>query len=117
MVVGLALPLNGNLVHKPTHAITRDLPTGWLGKIHVLYRGVGEAAGDWLLFADADIQFDPNAFRRAVAYAEKERLDHLTLVPDLHAGSYLLRGWVAFFQMPFSPTCLLRPPVSLPGCA
>jgi len=33
----------------------------------------------WLLFTDADVQFKPDALRRAVAYAETERADHVVL--------------------------------------
>ena len=41
------------------------------------------ATGDWLLFTDADVLFKPDALRRALAYAESERADHLVLFPRM----------------------------------
>ena len=77
------------------------LPAGWLGKTHALYQGARSASGEWLLFADADVSFEPTALRRAVEYAEKESLDHLTLIPKLDPAGYWLRGVVAFFYMSY----------------
>ncbi|MBA2443456.1 MAG: glycosyltransferase [Rubrobacter sp.] len=77
------------------------LPEGWLGKNHAIYTGVREPQGEWLLFADADVRFEPSAFRRAVAYAEREGLDHLTLVPELELEGYWLRGFAAFSFVSF----------------
>jgi glycosyltransferase involved in cell wall biosynthesis len=78
-----------------------ELPAGWLGKNHALWRGAAHASGDWLLFTDADIVFARDALRRAVAYAVRERLDHLTLAPRLIASGLLLRAFVAFFAYAF----------------
>ena len=78
-----------------------ELPAGWLGKNHALARGADRASGAWLLFTDADVVFASGALRRAVAYAESERLDHLTLAPLLIARSVLLRAFVAFFAYAF----------------
>lgn len=80
------------------------LPPHWLGKNHALWRGARESSGDWLLFADADIVFDPTCFRRAVAYAEAERLDHLTLSPEIVVRGYWLQAFVAFFVYGFAVT-------------
>lgn len=77
------------------------LPPGWLSKNHALYVGAQQATGDWLLFADADVHFDPTTFRRAVAFAEQRKLDHLTIAPSLSTKGYFLPGWVAFFTMAF----------------
>jgi cellulose synthase/poly-beta-1,6-N-acetylglucosamine synthase-like glycosyltransferase len=74
-----------------------DLPAGWLGKNHALWRGADRASGEWLLFTDADVVFAQGALRRAVAYAESEALDHLTLAPRLIARALALRAFVAFF--------------------
>ena len=60
-----------------------ELPDGWLGKVHALQRGLEQATGDWLLFTDADVHFCADVLRRAVAYCEHRRLDHLALMPEL----------------------------------
>ena len=78
-----------------------DLPAGWLGKNHALWRGVDRASGEWLLFTDADVVFGQGALRRAVAYSMAEELDHLTLAPHLVARGVALRAFVAFFGYAF----------------
>ena len=65
----------------------RELPAGWLGKNHALHSGALRARGEYLLFTDADVVFEPTAIRRAVAHCEAQRLDHLTLVPEVPTRS------------------------------
>ena len=60
-----------------------SLPSGWLGKVHALHRGVGYASGEWILFTDADVYYQPGALRRAVCYAKRHRLDHLACFPEM----------------------------------
>ncbi len=85
------------------HTIDR-LPEGWIGKSYALCEGARRATGEWLLFTDADVRFDPTTVRRAVEYAERESLDHLTLVPKLDLDGYLLRGAAAFFYLGYMIT-------------
>ncbi|HLO02821.1 MAG TPA: glycosyltransferase family 2 protein [Symbiobacteriaceae bacterium] len=84
---------------RPVH-IT-ELPPGWLGKNHALWVGAQVAQGDYLLFTDADVQYNPTTCRRAVALCEERGLDHLTLAPAMLSKRYLLTAWVGFFIMSF----------------
>src|SRR5580698_1937276 len=61
----------------------RELPSGWLGKTHAMWTAANSATGDWLLFTDADVLFKPDSVRRALAYAESERADHVVLFPQM----------------------------------
>ncbi|HRA66071.1 MAG TPA: glycosyltransferase, partial [Caldilinea sp.] len=54
-------------------------PPGWYGKPHACHRGVEAAHGEWLLFTDADLLHAPDGPRCAVAYAEAQHLDVLSL--------------------------------------
>ena len=79
-----------------------ELPAGWLGKNHALQYGANRSRGDWLLFTDADIVFDPTALRRAIHYAEKNRVDHLAATPDCHMPGWLLSSFAVTFFIYFS---------------
>ena len=61
----------------------RYLPSGWLGKIYALHKGILAAKGDWLLFTDADVHLDGDLLKRAMSLAKDEKLDHITAVPGL----------------------------------
>src|ERR1039458_6126924 len=60
-----------------------ELLPGWLGKTHAMWMAGQQARGDWLLFTDADVLFKPDSLRRAVAYAQAERADHVVLFPRM----------------------------------
>ncbi len=68
----------------------RELPAGWLGKNNALQQGAALATGDYLLFTDADVLFEPQALRRAVNYCEQQRLDHLVVMAEFTAQTALL---------------------------
>src|SRR5271156_5625074 len=79
----------------------REIPAGWLGKTHAMWTATNEAKGDWLLFTDADVQFKPDSLRRALAYAEAERADHIVVFPQMimkRPGEFMM---IAFFQTMF----------------
>lgn len=79
----------------------RELPAGWLGKTHAMWTAANAATGDWLLFSDADVLFKPDSLRRALAYAEAERADHVVLFPQMimkRPGEFMM---IAFFQTMF----------------
>jgi glycosyltransferase involved in cell wall biosynthesis len=79
----------------------QELPAGWLGKTHAMWTASQRATGDWLLFTDADVLFKPDTLRRAIAYGEASRTDHVILFPRmimLHPGERMM---MAFFQTLF----------------
>lgn len=78
-----------------------ELPSGWLGKTHAMWTAGLEATGDWLLFTDADVLFKPDALRRAVAYAEAEKADHVVLFPRMIMKRPGEKMMIAFFQALF----------------
>ncbi|MEH7491905.1 glycosyltransferase family 2 protein [Neobacillus sp. 3P2-tot-E-2] len=78
------------------------LPEGWLGKNNALYQGFLKASGKWLLFTDADVKFEKEAFAKALHYFEKHKLDHLTAAPNLSAKKFWLKSFIAFFLFGFS---------------
>jgi len=99
-VVGSQKPDNQNLPRlKVIHH--RELPAGWLGKTHAMWTATNAASGDWILFTDADVLFKADSVRRAVAYAEAEKADHVVLFPQMimkRPGEYMM---IAFFQTMF----------------
>jgi cellulose synthase/poly-beta-1,6-N-acetylglucosamine synthase-like glycosyltransferase len=78
-----------------------DLPAGWMGKPHAMWSASNLATGDWLLFTDADVLFKPDAVRRALAYAESERADHVVVLPRMIMKHPSEKMMVAFFQTLF----------------
>jgi glycosyltransferase involved in cell wall biosynthesis len=78
-----------------------DLPPGWLGKTHAMWHASQIATGDWLLFTDADVLFKPDALRRAIAYAEAEKADHVILFPRMIMKRPGEKMMIAFFQALF----------------
>jgi len=78
-----------------------ELPAGWLGKTHAMWMAGQQASGDWLLFTDADVLFKPDSLRRAVAYAQAERADHVVLFPRMIMKGPGERMMIAFFQVLF----------------
>lgn len=65
-----------------------DLPLGWLGKPHASHLGAQAATGEWLLFTDADTVHYPDGPAMAVAFAETEELDGLSVFLNQRT-----RGW------------------------
>ena len=80
----------------------QNLPEGWLGKNNALYTGTKQASGKWLLFTDADVKFEKEAFAKALHYFERNKLDYLTASPNLNAKTFWLKSFVAFFLVGFS---------------
>jgi glycosyltransferase involved in cell wall biosynthesis len=77
----------------------KELTPGWLGKTHGLQLGGEAATGDWILFTDADIHFQADVLKRAIAYARAQSLDHLAAIPELHERGDLLGICIGAFSL------------------
>jgi len=74
-----------------------SIPPGWLGKLHAMSEGLRRATGEWILFSDADVHLAPGTIARAVSLAEAQRLDHLSLLPQLDPATWLVDAALASF--------------------
>jgi glycosyltransferase involved in cell wall biosynthesis len=76
---------------RPTRV--EQLPEGWLGKSHACHVGASVAAGDWLLFTDADCWLKPDVIARALRVAARDAADHITLTPGVAAETLGAQAW------------------------
>jgi dolichol-phosphate mannosyltransferase len=67
------------------------LPDGWVGKAWALEHARSIAAGDWLVFLDADIRPEPDAVAAALSAAEARNLDVASFSPSFAGQSFLER--------------------------
>jgi cellulose synthase/poly-beta-1,6-N-acetylglucosamine synthase-like glycosyltransferase len=58
-----------------------ELPKGWTGKTHAMFRAAQEASGDVLLFTDADAFLDPKAVTQVLQFFKAQNLDMFSLLP------------------------------------
>ena len=84
-----------------------ELPEGWLGKNHALYQGARQAQGEWLLFTDADVVFEPHALTIAMSHVLRHGYDHLALAPRMISSRFWLRGLIFLFM--FNLMLFFRP--------
>ncbi|MFH1799271.1 MAG: glycosyltransferase family 2 protein [Candidatus Omnitrophota bacterium] len=80
--------LAGNSRAKFKYLNTPSTPGGWTGKNFALYLGIEHAAGDWLLFTDADTCHEPGSLNATLSFAEERKLDLLTLLPRCLAHGF-----------------------------
>ena len=78
-----------------------QLPEGWLGKPHGLQKAYDASSGEWLLFTDADVRFEPDVLRRAISLQKAHNLDHLTLLGDVEMVGFWETVLVTFFGLGF----------------
>lgn len=65
-----------------------SLPPDWRGKSWALHQAAAGAAGSWLLLTDADVVHDPGILRSALAAAQKERIDLLSILPHVECVTF-----------------------------
>jgi chlorobactene glucosyltransferase len=81
------------------------LPPGWLGKNWACYQLSQAATGDYLLFADADVRWAPDALAALLALAQTEQADLLTVWPTQQTETWAERLVVPL--MAFAILCYL----------
>ncbi len=69
-------------------AAAGELPEGWVGKPHACWRGALLAECDWLCFVDADVRAAPQLVAAAMAAAQAQGTDMLSLQPLQELGSF-----------------------------
>ena len=69
------------VIHHP------PLPPGWLGKQSAMHQAAAGASGEYLLFTDADILYQPACLAIALAEMKQHQLDFLSLLPLVRCGS------------------------------
>ena len=57
------------------------LPPGWAGKNWACWQLAKHASGDWLVFTDADVRWEPGALSGVTSWIERSRADCLTVWP------------------------------------
>lgn len=67
------------------------LPPGWLGKNWACHQLSQAATGDYLLFADADVRWAPEALAALLALAQTGQADLLTVWPTQHTETWAER--------------------------
>jgi hypothetical protein len=79
----------------------QELPPGWLGKPHALQKAYEVSSGEWLVFTDADVQFQRDSLRRVVSLVRDRGLDHLALLGDVKRSGFWDNVLISFFAMGF----------------
>jgi glycosyltransferase involved in cell wall biosynthesis len=79
----------------------RELPSGWLGKPHALQKAYESSTGEYLVFTDADVKFQPDSLRRVTTLLRERHLDHLTLFGDVERSNFWDTLLITFFAMGF----------------
>jgi len=78
-----------------------ELTEGWLGKNHAMQSGAAAARGEFILFTDGDILFGPETLKDSIRVMLHDRLDHLTLYPQMILHSPGESALAAFFGFMF----------------
>ena len=80
----------------------QPLPAGWLGKNWACHQLSQAASGEWLLFADADVQWQPEAIAALLASAQSEQADLLAAWPTQQT-----KTWAERLVVPLLPFAIL----------
>lgn len=72
---------------------------GWIGKTFAMAVGTEQVMSEYVLYTDADVWFSPSILRRALAYAEFTRADHLVVAPTVVTKTWGERTVLGFLQV------------------
>ena len=61
----------------------KEKPQGWTGKTWACQEGFKNSSGEWLLFTDADVEFEKSIIARALHFALSNKIEVLTLMPRI----------------------------------
>ncbi len=75
---------------------SRALPPGWTGKNHAVSLGAAAAAGEWLLFTDADTYHMPDSAAQALARAARTNADFVSYSPEQETPTVWEKSLVPF---------------------
>ena len=78
-----------------------ELPPGWLGKTHALDAGYRSSCGEWLVFTDADVEFQPDVLGRTMSLTEHRGWDHLTLLAGVDMRGFWETVAIHYFSLAF----------------
>lgn len=86
------------------------LPPGWHGKAYACHQLAQAAAGEWLLFTDADTVHGPCSISASLRAALQHQADLLSYIPRLEAVTFwekVLLPLIAFFPLFLLPLGLI----------
>lgn len=103
-------------------AETTALPSGWNGKQHACWRMGQQARGEWMIFTDADVRFEPACIGRALASASQRNAALVSTFPRQITGSLaenLAVPMIFFVLFSYLPMVVMRmgnSPAASAGC-
>ena len=74
-----------------------SLPEGWIGKNHALQVGGEKATGDYIIFTDGDVIYQPSTVEKTMGSVLAHDLDHLVLSATLKGDGPMLIAMQALF--------------------
>lgn len=75
---------------------TKELPAGWVGKNYAVSLGAAQAAGDWLLFTDADGVHLPGSTAQALADAVQHEAGLVSYSPEQETHTWWEKSLIPF---------------------
>lgn len=93
----------------PRVAVIRagELPECWKGKPWALQHGLVAAKGAWVLLTDADVTHHPQLLKCALAEAQREKVDLLSVLPEAECKSFWEKVMIPSFAIILG---MVRPP-------